>query len=230
MRLRSATTLECLVGLDGELVKEGSLILPDRLGEVLVNTSGGLLGEVELSALLLEPDGAVLLALVLEGLDGVAVLPPKLVAETVEAAVVAEGVEAEAAHGAGAHEGLLLVIRGGAAIEGGKAAHGPCTPLGAVRDHTTDSTDEKVRGSAEVEGTTLGVSHMTLVEPPNVLELVTEERTAHNKTLAPDDNNTLPTEDVLRHGGGETTEDVIVRVDDNGLGRNLTVKLSATGH
>jgi hypothetical protein len=90
--------------------------------------------------------------------NNILVLPANLVAETADSAVLAAGLQAEDTQSLGNDHLLLGVIRGGDTLEDLEALQGSSTSGGLVGNHATDGLVEDSGGSAEVEGTYVGVN------------------------------------------------------------------------
>lgn len=157
------------------------------------------------------------LALGLELLDDVLVLPAHLGGEALDGAVLTAGTETEDTEGLGDNHTLHLIVGGGDTLEELEAVKGGLTTGGLVGDHTTDDTVEHAGGSAEMDGTVAGPDETALVEIVLVPDLVAEEGTRDVDLLAADDDDTLAVEDLLGDGGGQATHKVTLTVNDNDL-------------
>jgi hypothetical protein len=144
------------------------LVPPLRLvpvgGERLVDlgelASGGLLcllPERELLLLLLEEVHGVDLALVLQSLEEVLVLPSDRVGQVAHHGVLTAGLEAHDAEGGGDDDALLLVEWGGDPLEGRKAGQRLLPPGRLLVDHPANRPPHDQGGALLVEGASSGV-------------------------------------------------------------------------
>mmetsp|Transcript_23637 Transcript_23637/g.89768 ORF Transcript_23637/g.89768 Transcript_23637/m.89768 type:complete len:208 (+) Transcript_23637:421-1044(+) len=171
---------------------------------------GGLLGLVE--------GVAVDLALRLEALHEVAVLPSHGVGEVAELAEVAAGAELKDAEGLGHDHALHLVERGGDALESLQAGHGGSAPRSLVRDHATDGTPEHAGRGAEVHGAAAArVGVPLLVEELVELGLVAVQRAGDVHLLSAHADDLLAAQELLGDDGRQAAEQVPAAVDHDDL-------------
>lgn len=173
---------------------------------------GALLGSGDLAlvvSLLLD------LALGLELVDGLHVVPADLVRDALDGGELAAGLEAEDAESGGDDHQLLAVVGRGDTLVDLQALQSGGTTGGLVGKHASDGLVEDARGSTVVEGTgLLGVDQVALVQVSVVLQLVAEERARDVDELGSHNNDLLAGEELLGQGGGETTEEVSLAVND----------------
>ena len=136
-------------------------------------SGGALLGSSDLSlvvSLLLD------LALGLELVDGLHVVPANLVRDTLDGGKLAAGLKSENAESSGDDHELLSVVRRGNTLVDLQSLEGGGTTSGLVGKHSSDGLVENARRSTVVERTgLLGVDHVTLVEVGVVLQLMEGE-------------------------------------------------------
>lgn len=175
-------------------------------------SGGALLGSSDLALVV---SGLLDLALGLELVDGLHVVPANLVRDTLDGSELAAGLKTEHTESGGDDHELLAVVGRGNTLVDLQALESGGTTSGLVGKHSADGLVEDARGSTVVEGTSLlGVDQVTLVEVGVVLQLVAEERAGDVDELGSDNNDLLAGEELLGQGGGETTEKVSLAVND----------------
>ena len=156
------------------LISTGGKDLVD-LGELALGGFRGL-GLEGIAGLLLLVVGIGLdLALVLELLEEVLVLPSDLVGEIAEDGVIADGVEADDAEGGGDDLAGNAVVRVGDALEGREAGHGVLATCCLLMAHAADGTPDHASGALEMEWATARVGVVANLAEVRVLDLVTDE-------------------------------------------------------
>lgn len=132
-------------------------------------SGGALLGSSDLAlvvSLLLD------LALCLELVDGLHVVPANLVRDTLDGGKLAAGLKTEDTESGGDDHELLAVVGRGDTLVDLQSLESGGTTGGLVGNHATDGLVEDARGSTVVEGTgLLGVDQVALVEVGVVLQL-----------------------------------------------------------
>jgi len=208
--LSKASCLVAELGEDLGTGTEGLGGLGLGLGPKLV---GDLLGLVVL--------GGSHLALNLQLLDGGLVLPPDLVGETANGAVVAAGGESEDTEGLGADHSLGALQVLGDTLVALQSVEGVLGTVGVVTvvlgHHTTDGAEEHVRRGTVVEGTLLGVGEGSLAEGVQNLQLVAVVGAGDGGSLASDEGDLLAVLKLLGDNGADTTQKVSLHVDDGGV-------------
>lgn len=112
------------------------------------------------------------LALGLELVDGLHVVPADLVRDTLDGGELAAGLKAEDTESGGDDHELLAVVRRGDTLVDLQSLEGGGTTSGLVGKHAADGLVEDARGSTVVEGTGfLGVNQVALVEVGVVFQL-----------------------------------------------------------
>lgn len=165
--------------------------------------------------LLLVVCGTLGLAALLESLDDLEMLVADLVTETADRSVFATGLQAQDAEGSGNDDALFVVVGRGDTLENLKTVQRSLAAGGLVADHAADSLVEDAAGGAEVEGASGLVEAGGLAQVGVVFELVAEELARDVEVLATHNSDVLAVENFLGHDGSETTEEVVLAVNDN---------------
>lgn len=164
----------------------------------------------------------------------------ELVQTYLHGAVFASRLEAQYPEGLRDDHALLAVVRGRNALEKLEAFQSCRAASSLVGDHAADGPVEDLGGCTMVEGAGLfGVDDVALVQEvvvpqlqrvwlnamflvridtnPN-MHLVAEETARNVNLLAPDDDNLLAVEDLLRDNRSKAAQKMALAVNDNGGG------------
>lgn len=155
------------------------------------------------------------LALGLELVDSLHVVPANLVRDTLDGGELAAGLKTEDTQSRRDDHELLAVVRRRDTLVDLQSLQSGGTTSGLVGNHAADGLVEDARRGTVVEGTSLlGVNQVALVQVGVVLQLVAEERARDVDKLGSNNNDLLAREKLLGQSGGETTEKVALAVND----------------
>ena len=175
---------------------------------------GGLFAGLGLLGLEGVESGGLSLSLLLESLDEVTLGPAGEGSKVTERNELSLGLQAESFESIWHDHALLLVIRGGAALEDLQLAKSGGASGQLVGEHATDDLPENARGCAPVLLTTAWVRVNTLVHIILANDLVSLDPGRLEDLLAADNGDTLTGQELLRHNAGEAALQVAPSVND----------------
>lgn len=184
------------------------------LGVELLNL---LVGNVLLGLGLSIEGSALDLALGLEALNNVSVLPADLSAQTSKDGVLPAGAEALGTEGRRDDNALDDGVRRRDTFEDLDAGEGSSSTGSLVGEHSTDGAPQDLGGGAEVEGASARVGVLTLVKEIVVLDTVADERSGNRDALSTDTDDLLTVQGLLGQDGSKATQNVVLAVNDDTL-------------
>jgi len=150
--------------------------------------------------------GRLQLAPFLQRAHDALVLPTDLVRESAECTVLAPWLEAQHAKCGWDNDALLFVIWGWDSLKNFQALHCILAAIQLVWQHTPDRPPEDLAGGAEVEGSSLRITVVSLLEEIQVLQFVTVEVTGDIDTFTSHYDDSLTLQKSLGDNSREATK------------------------
>jgi hypothetical protein len=177
--------------------------------------AGGLLSGLKLLLFAFPELGWLDLSLLLEASNEVFSGPANLLSEVSKNAELSVGLQSEDLEGIGNNNSLLLVIGEGDTFEDLQTAESSRALGGLVGEHSSNHSPEDAWWSSEVDMSLSGVGVSCLVEELVELQLVSEERTRLEESLASNNNDSLTVLELLGNFRCKSTNQVASAIYNN---------------